>query len=225
MYRLAGEHQGRVGITGTVNVTFFPDDLDAHVVIASEFAVAEQVVDASGDHRRIAYACPGIKKDRYSGVPRDQISEIHGAAGFDVTFVKADGSRMRWLKAPRADEPVLAPGCTTVIALMSARALGEPLTERIAHRLEHVEAVTGATYGEPFKPHHAARLITGPEGLFRGIRDITAVPVINMVDDTKSEKMAREVAEIALGSTRLFDRVILTSMRQAGDPVVAVVER
>ena len=55
---------------------------------------------------------------------------------------------MRWLKAPRDDEPVLPEGVATVLPVVSIRALGQPLEPTIAHRIERVAAVTGAALGE-----------------------------------------------------------------------------
>lgn len=222
LYALARNHPGRVAITASVFVTHFPPDLDAEVVVAPESRIAEDVINSSSD--RIAYACSSDKKGRYAGVAPATISDLHEQERFDVTYVKADGARMRWLKAPRMGEPVLVPGCDTVIAVLSARAIGEVLSERTAHRLELVEAVTGATRGTPFSAKHLASLFTRPDGLQKGTGNCNFVPVINMVDDAVLLDHAREAARIALASTSRFDRVILASMRRTDDPIVAVVE-
>jgi hypothetical protein len=49
-------------------------------------------------------------------------------------------------------------------------------------------------------------------------------PVINMVDDAVREAQAREAAEVALGLTDRFDRVVLVRLSQA-NPLVGVVQR
>ena len=56
-------------------------------------------------------------------------------------LIKADGARMRMVKAPAENEPVLAPEIATVLALVSVRALGRPLDETVAHRPERVAAI------------------------------------------------------------------------------------
>ena len=153
------------------------------------------------------------------------IARLHTGGGFAVTLIKADGARMRWLKAPREDEPVLPEGVTTVLPVVSARALGQPLDQASAHRLERVAAVTGASLGEPLRPAHLARLLASLEGSLQRVGAAVVVPIVNMVDDNEERRAeAREVARQALAATDRFDRVILTSMI-ATDPVVEVASR
>jgi len=51
------------------------------------------------------------------------------------------------------------------------------------------------------------------------------LPVINMVDDSATEKLAREAATAALEMSDRFDRVVLACMRSKDNPVIAVLER
>ena len=223
LFAIAARHPGRVAFTTTVHSLPPPDSLGARVVIAA----AERLEDELrflGAAPFVAYACPGDKPGRLTGVPADRIDALHAALGFDLTLVKADGARMRWIKAPADDEPVLPPGMTTLLPVLSARALGEPLADRIAHRVERLAALTGATPGEPFTPAHAARLLASPDGLLKGAGDARIVPVINMVDDPARQQLATEAAEQALALTDRFDRVVLARLRDA-NPVVAVIGR
>jgi len=224
LYALARCHPGRIAVTASVFVNHFPADLGAQIVVGTESQIRTDVLDVKSGHR-IAYASASDKKGRYAGVPPQTIAAIHREGQFDATFVKADGARMRWLKAPKDGEPVIPPECNTIIAVLSARAIGENLSDRIAHRLDRVETVTGARAGEPFTANHFAHLLSHPDGLQKGTGDTRFVPVINMVDDPSVEVRAREAAQIALASTDRFDRVILTSMRRCSEPVVAVVDR
>lgn len=223
LFAIAARHPGRVAFTTTVHSLPPPDSLGARVVIAA----AERLEDelrTLGAAPFVAYACPGDKPGRLTGVPADRIDALHAALGFELTLVKADGARMRWIKAPADDEPVLPPGMTTLIPVLSARALGEPLSERIAHRVERIAALTGATPGRPFTPAHAACLLASPDGLLKGAGKARVVPVINMVDDPMRQRLATEAAEQALALTDRFDRVVLARLRDA-DPVVAVIGR
>jgi len=223
LFAIAARHPGRVAFTTTVHSLPPPDSLGARVVIAAAERL-ENELRALGAAPFVAYACPGDKPGRLTGVPVDRIDALHVALGFDLTLVKADGARMRWIKAPADDEPVLPPGMTTLIPVLSARALGEPLAERIAHRVERIAALTGATPGEPFSPVHAARLLASPDGLLKGAGQARVVPVINMVDDPARQRLAAEAAEQALALTDRFDRVVLARLRDA-NPVVAVIDR
>lgn len=224
LYRLAREHPGRVGVTATSYTTFFPAELNA-LEIVSELPELEQRVLASEGPGCVAYARTGDKPARLRGLPLSLVSTLHETGGFDVTFVKADGARMRWLKSPRDDEPVIPEGATTVLMLASARALGEPLEERIAHRLEQIHALCGTRPGELFSPAHLATLFSDERGLLKGSQGCTVIPVINMVDDQEKEALAREAARLALGRSTRFDRVILACMKRDADPLVDVIWR
>lgn len=223
LFAIAARHPGRVAFTTTVHTLPPPAALGAVVVIAPE-QVLENELRRHGEARFVAYACPGDKPGRLTGVPTARIDALHAACGFDVTLVKADGARMRWVKAPANDEPVLPAGVTTLIPVLSARALGEPLSERIAHRVERLAQVSGAAAGLPFLPEHAARLLASEHGLLKGAGSTRVVPVINMVDDPQRLQLATETAQRALALTARFDRVVLARLKDA-DPVVAVIER
>jgi probable selenium-dependent hydroxylase accessory protein YqeC len=223
LFALAARHPGRVAFTTTVHSLPPPDALGARVVIAPAGRLADEI-RALGDAPFVAYACPGDKPGRLTGVPADMIDALHRAPGFDLTLVKADGARMRWVKAPADDEPVLPPGITTLIPVLSARALGEPLGERIAHRVERIAALTGAVPGEAFLPAHAARLLASAQGLLKGAGAAHVVPVINMVDDPERLRLATATAERALALTTRFDKVVLARLKDPA-PVVAVIER
>jgi probable selenium-dependent hydroxylase accessory protein YqeC len=224
LYHLAATHSGRVGITSTVPISRFPETLGAHPVIANADEMVEAVASAAANHRLVAFAHPEIKRARYGGVNEGLIDEIRRTEAFDVLYVKGDGARMRWIKAPNDDEPLLPRQTTTLIPLVSARAIGRPLSNEVAHRLQRVSAVCAVGIGEPITPRHVARLLVAEDGLLKNAGTATVVPVINMVDDEESEALATDAARSALESTRRFDRVVLTSSRRP-DRLVATLHR
>ena len=150
------------------------------------------------------------------------VAELHRRCGFAATLVKADGARMRLIKAPADDEPVLPPGSATVLPVVSARAFGRPLGPEVAHRLDRLLAVIGAAPGEPLGAVHVARLLTSEAGALQHAQGAVVVPIINMVDDDATLDAARAAAREALAMTRRFDRVALTAMT-AADPLVELV--
>ena len=221
LFAIAARHPGRVAFTTTVRTLPPPEALGGQIILAGEAELEEQL-RALGHPPFVAYACHGDKPGRLAGVPGTRITGLHDALGFDLTLVKADGARMRWVKAPAPDEPVLPPGTTTLLPVMSARALGEPLGERIAHRVERLAELVGSAPGAPFTPACAARLMASDEGLLKGAGDARVVPVINMVDDAEKLALATATAEAALELTDRFDRVVLMRLNRP-DPVVAVI--
>ncbi len=224
LYQLVREHGGHLALTATVHMTVFPEDLPMDTVIDDESDLRQRVLVAARSHS-IAYACPSQKPGRYAGVTPATIRALHDEAGFAATFVKADGARMRWIKAPADGEPVLVPRADVIIPVISARAIGEPLSERVAHRIEQVETVTGTAQGEILTPESIARLLVSDAGALSGAHSARVAPVINMVDNDLQENKARAVAEAALSMTSRFDRVVLCCLKRSAAPVVAVVGR
>ena len=222
LYQLLREHPGHAALTATVHTTEFPADLGVQQIIDDDENLRERLrlADQSGT---VAYACPSSKPGRHAGASPATIRAIHDVGGFAATFVKADGARMRWIKAPSADEPVLVPGADIVIPVVSARAIGEPLGERVAHRVDRVAAVTGIAPGQPLTPAAVARLLASEHGALQGAGSARVAPVINMVDNEKQEEKARAAASAAIAMTSRFDRVVLCCLRRAERPVVAVV--
>jgi probable selenium-dependent hydroxylase accessory protein YqeC len=224
LHQLAREHPGRFALTATVHVTEFPEDLAVDQLIDSENRLYQRVL-AAGSTGSVAYACPSTKPGRHAGVSAAAIQSIHKDGNFEATFVKADGARMRWVKAPAKGEPMLLPDVDLVIPVVSARTIGEPLSERVAHRVEQVEAVTGVKPGATLSPEAVGRLLASEDGALKGTETARVAPVINMVDNESQEQMARAAAAAALAMTSRFDRVVLSCLLRASVPVVAVVTR
>jgi len=223
LHLLARAHRGRVAFTTTVMTTFLPDELGFESLVGTDVELLAKA-DGFREHARVGLFGTHGKPGRHGGLEPETIARLHEAGGFDLTLVKADGARMRWIKAPRDYEPVLPPGTTSVIGVLSARAIGQPLTERIAHRVELISEVTGCAPGETFTPEHMGRLVASPSGLRSGTEGIAFTAVLNAVDDPGRETLARAAAEAALGFDAGLGRVILASMRNSEQPVVAVVE-
>ncbi len=224
LYRLMREHPGRAALTATVHTTEFPDDLDVERIVDEETTLRERVL-AADRMASVAYACPAQKPGRHAGVSAETIRSIHADGGFEATFVKADGARMRWIKAPDEDEPQIVPGADLVIPIVSARVIGDTLSERVAHRVRRVENVTGVQAGAKMTPEAVGRLLASEEGALRGTHGVRVVPVINMVDNDEQEEKARSAAHAALAITTRFDRVLLCCLKRTDAPLVAVVSR
>ena len=223
MFRLAAAHTGRVGITATAHIEFFPKALPATRYIAPEDELLEMI---KSDHTSgvIAFAQPSARRGRRAGISLPLINEFKTQGNFDLLLIKADGARSRWIKAPAEHEPPV-PQCTdTVIAVVSARAIGKRLTAKIAHRVDRITAISGLQENEIIKPYHIARLLASTEGALKNTGAARVIPLINMVDDHEREQLACEVAREALSMTNRFDTIVLASMRNV-EPVIDVIKR
>lgn len=220
LYRLAAAHPGRVAITASVTTVPVPEEFRGQEFVAPAAELEPLAAAAPGP--RVFYAQPIGKPARLGGVPLPLIVAIQAHGKFDATYVKADGARMRLIKAPGENEPQIPPQTATLLPVVSARVIGMPFTGKIAHRPERLAAVTGARPGAPFTPEHVGRLLASPDGGLRAAGAAAVVPVINMVDDAAALEAARAAARVALSLTRRFTRVVLTRMT-AAEPVIETV--
>lgn len=221
---LATHHPGRVALTASVFTTYFQERLGLEVVVDADERLLPRIREL-GTHRSVAYACPTDTVGRRAGVSPGTIERIHRECGFDASFVKADGARMRLVKAPDVDEPVIPPACASVVTIISARAIGQTLSPAVAHRMDRCATVAGMQSGKTVTPSQLGRLIASPEGLLKDTEGRRVSPVINMVDDEILETGACEAAEVALALSDRFDRVILTRLNRVEQPVVGIVHR
>ena len=226
LYRLVEAHlaagTARIGLTCTVAMAPPPKWLGEPVIAEGPDAGRRaRPARAASDASR-STPSPRPNRGGSAACRRRSWRRLHDEGGFEVTLIKADGARMRWIKAPAMGEPVLPPGVATVLPLVSARVFGQPLSEAIAHRLERVTAVTGAQPGAPVTPEHVARLLSSEHGALQGVGGANVVPVINMVDDQATREAAREAARLALATSSRLAQVVLARMI-APDPVIEVV--
>ena len=226
LYRLAEAHlavgTARVGFTATVMMAPPPRSLFGEPLLGQGETLAQALSAAVAERRMIAFAEPSAKPGRCAGLAPAQVASLHVRHGFTATLVKADGARMRLIKAPAEDEPVLPPGTATLLPVVSARAIGRPLSLATAHRPERLAQITGAAEGEALAPIHVARLLASEAGALHQAGDATVVPIINMTEEAAARLAAREAARCALAMTRRFERVVLAAMT-AEQPLVEVV--
>lgn len=223
MFRLAGEHGGRVGLTTTAHIEYFPRSLQASRYVDEETALLE-AVRADQTSMTVAFATPSERTGRHAGIKPENVDAFRRAGRFDLLLIKADGARSRLIKAPNENEPPLPASVDTVIPVVSARVLGRRLSEKFVHRPDRLSAISGVQMNEKITPEHVARLLASPEGGLKNVGQAQVVPLINMVDDDKCVRLARSAAEAALDLTGHFSYVVLATMR-AERPIVEIVRR
>ncbi|ABA57348.1 selenium cofactor biosynthesis protein YqeC [Nitrosococcus oceani] len=224
LYRLAMLHPGRVGITSTTPIPPFPDKVSAYQVITEEKLLLTLVSTAAKTHRLIAYTQPSVKKGYLDGIPPPLVAMIHRQAGFDISLVNADTAQGCWIKAPGREKIAIPEQVTHVIPVLSALALGQPLSEDIACQAERIQTIIRIKVGEILKPVHLARLLANSAEQLKGGRKVKIVPLINMIDGPTWETQGAAAAKIALSLTDHFDRVVLTRMN-CPNPLVRMVHR
>lgn len=227
LYAIAAEAPGRVAWTTTVHTPRPPRWTGMEINVDTAEALIRQACIDTGARVR-AFLQPAAKSARVAGLAPEQVEALHAAGGFDLTLVKADGARMRGIKAPKPGEPVLSRSTAKVLVVISAAVLGQPLDERIAHRPERIAEITGLAIGQPIGPEHIARLFSAEHGLLQGTAEFEVCAVINQVDDDARRRAAEAAASAMLEANPALDRVVLTCLgpnRETGRAVVGIKTR
>ena len=218
LYTLASRLE-RAVVTATVRIPIF-DEYVSTVELTEDPVTAVQA--AADDDWPLGLVPERERDDRYRGYDLEVVEKIADVDSVGTTLVKADGARMRDLKAPNEREPQIPAATDTVLPVASVHAVGEALTDDVVHRPELVAELTGREIGETIRPDDIAATVASQSGGLKGVGDATVVPVLNKVDDPDLAATAREIARLILDRADVT-RVVLTQM--TGDhPLVDTVE-
>lgn len=214
MVRLATRHPGHVGLTATAKVPYrLKRDTPDLISLPEDADVADAIARLAG-RRVVGYAGARRRNFRLAGLDPATIVAIHDAAGFDATYVKADGARMRLAKAHKPGEPNLVPGSTTILLFASVHALGRVIDEKTVHRPELFAALAGAEVGDTIGPYHLAAVLAHQALTLIGADGGDVIPVINMADDAALLDLAREIASLLWDKVPALERLAITAMIQ-----------
>ncbi len=137
-------------------------------------------------------------------------------------LVESDGARGLLLKAPADYEPVIPPCANLVCVVAGLDALGRPLDERVAHRIERIMALTGAEVGDIITPDMMVALLSHRDGGLKGIpAGARAMAVLNQRDAHQPHPNAARIARDL--TARGFDRAVVAALR-AAQPVLQVID-
>ena len=154
---------------------------------------------------------------KLESLPPQALESIAGA--YDLVLVEGDGSRELPLKAWADNEPVVPSFTNYTIGVLPLWPLGEPVSEKLIHRLPIFLALTGAAPGEILKPEHILALITGRAapaipGLFAKARG-KKILFFNQIEDDAAFQQALEIAGLLpLGLRNDLGGIIAGSVRQ-----------
>src|SRR6266480_5780893 len=168
MYTLASElaYRGKRVITTTTTQILYPEpgETDTLIVAADTPILLQEIRAAWQHHYRITVAGNVLRTDKLAGLLPEQPYELLMKSGADAVIVEADGARHHMIKAPAEHEPVMPLQTNVALLMISAEAINQPLSDRIAHRPEQVATVAGINVGDVLSPAVIAKLVTKEQG-------------------------------------------------------------
>ena len=212
MYTLASELalRGKRVITTTTTQIFYPepDETDTLIVASETYALLKTIDEAWQQYHRLTVAGTVLRTNKLAGLQPEQPYELLVKGGADVVIVEADGARHHMIKAPAEHEPVIPLQTNVALLLMSAEAINQPLSDRIAHRPERVATVTGINVGDVLTPAVIVRLITSEQGALKHIPE-TAKAYLLITHASMAQKAAiRELVYLMRCSPRIVGVLI-----------------
>lgn len=207
MYSLASElaQRGKHVITTTTTQIFYPEPGETEtLILAEETSILLKKIDAAWQqHKHITVTGVPIRADKLGGLQPEQTYELLLKSGADAVIVEADGARHLMIKAPADHEPVVPLQTNVALLLMSAGAINQPLSAKIAHRPEQIALVTGVSQGDILTPAVIAKLMTSEQGALKHIPE-TAEAYLLITHAFLSPKDAmHELASLVRRSSRI----------------------
>lgn len=149
-------------------------------------------------HGRVTLAARRLPEGKLSGLPPEVVERLARALPGVPWVIEADGSRQKPLKAPNANEPVIPPSTSLVVAVVGLDVLEGRLSEENVFRPEIAARLLGASLGDPVVPEHVSGLLAHPEGILKGTPpDARTIAFLNKVDlpdgREKGEALARSI--------------------------------
>src|SRR6266581_4878140 len=207
MYTLASELAQRVKrvITTTTTQIFYPEPgvTDTLIVADETPALLKSIDEAWQQYHRITVAGSFLRTDKLAGLQPEQPYELLMKSGADVVIVEADGARHRMIKAPAEHEPVIPLRTNVALLMISAEAINQPLSDRIAHRPEQVATVTGISLGDVLTPAVVAQLMTSDQGGMKNIPEAAQVYLLNTHVAEERQEAVQELASLVRRSSQV----------------------
>lgn len=210
-----------VVVTTTTKILVPAPEPDLEVIAMNDEPGALAAVRTALRHGRLPVLARAFLPDgKLGGIAAERVTDVAGLPEVTHVLVEADGAARRPFKAPRQGEPVIPAAATLVVAVVGVDALGEPLSDRIAHRPEEVTARTGLAPGQRITASAIAAVMLGAEGGTRGApRGARIAVLVNKADTPERVAAAHDLA------TELrrcgAERVVIAAL-EAERPIVEI---
>ncbi|GMB00572.1 selenium cofactor biosynthesis protein YqeC [Pelosinus sp. IPA-1] len=154
-------------LVSTTTKMFYSQVVDLNPIFTGEFDAGAAFVASHLCRGGIAAWFRRMEGDKVIGLPPKWLDRIAKQKPSSYIIVEADGARGLWLKASEGHEPVI-PDCTNItIGILNLKAIGQPLTSDIVHRLDLVLALLQRQKGAITRWQDIATLALHNRGIFQ----------------------------------------------------------
>jgi len=161
---------------------------------------------------------------RCSGLSLAQMEILRQLAGYHdlPLFIEADGARLKALKAPGADEPVIPAFVDAVVVVAGLTGLGKKLEDEVVFRSEVFGRLGDLELDDVITPSALARVLAHPEG---GLKNIPAgarrLVILNQADTPILQSQSDEIARYLLP---FYEAVVVSTLNAQPGSVLAIRE-
>lgn len=111
---------------------------------------------------------------------------------FDIVLIESDEAKMRDLKAPKRNEPVISKHTTHSITVLNISCVGKKISRDSAYNFPIFSRITGIKEGDKLKINHLLKLLNYKFGCFKNFRG-HKILLLNNLFDNKDLKNAKKI--------------------------------
>ncbi|MEQ8199073.1 MAG: selenium cofactor biosynthesis protein YqeC [Clostridiaceae bacterium] len=150
------------------------------------------------------------KEKKISSLKEQELSQL--IKNFQVTIIESDGSKMKFLKGWKENEPVVVKDTTKTMGVINFKLLGQEINSDNIHRVQEYVKMSGGEQGEEVTLNQIKNLVLNKDGLFKNSYG-EKILLINMIETSEDERIALEFFNL-FNSKELenFDKIIVGSI-------------
>ncbi|RJR36375.1 MAG: putative selenium-dependent hydroxylase accessory protein YqeC [Desulfobacteraceae bacterium] len=211
---LAANREGVLASTTTKVRRSEAAQVESFRLIDEEGSWRERLCQDLDDRRAVFLGRRILDSEKVQGVDPALLDDLFMEGHATYIIVEADGAAGHPLKAPDSHEPVIPGSVTSVVSVIGLEALGLPMTTDVVFRADLFEKVTGARPGDTITGRCISRLISHPEGLFKGTPPSSRkIVFLNKEDLVRDREGLEELAHLILSDGDLkVERVVVGSL-------------
>lgn len=134
-----------------------------------------------------------IRQDKVKGLEIEFLDNIIKRNIFDIVIIEADGARMKTIKAPREDEPLLTKYTTKTIGVFGIDSIGLRINDNNIHRAEMFLKIIEKEENDILDDEDIVKLIESDKGIFKKSKELEKYLIVNKCDSKKDYDKAVDI--------------------------------